>query len=81
MFRKPLSILVFLAIAALPISQCGVRNMGERFVWAYLAHRGAATGNGPDLQISLLEPLPPDSIINVVRYDDPAFEMLTGCST
>ncbi len=68
-------------IAALPISQCGVRNMGERFVWAYLAHRGAATGNGPDLQISLLEPLPPDSIINVVRYDDPAFEMLTGCST
>ncbi len=70
-------------IVVLPIGQGAVtwRNVGERFVRAYLAHRGAATGNGPDLQISLLEPLPPDSIINVVRYDDPAFEMLTGCST
>ncbi|MCH9023645.1 MAG: hypothetical protein IID32_12920 [Planctomycetes bacterium] len=70
-------------IVVLPIGQGAVtwRNVGERFVRAYLAHRGAATGNGANIETRLFEPLPPDSIINVVRYDDPAFEKLTGRST
>ena len=63
------------------IQQCDVRNVGEMFVLAYLAHRGAVTGNGAGIETRLFEPLPPGSIINVVRYDDPAFERLTGCST
>ncbi len=67
----------------LPIGQGAViwRNVGERFVRAYLAHRGAATGNGANIETRLFEPLSPESIINVVRFDDPAFEKLTDCST
>ncbi len=66
----------------LPIGQGALtwRNVGERFVRAYLAHRGAATGNGANIETRLFKPLPRDSIVNVVRYDDPAFEKLTGCS-
>ena len=69
-------------IVVLPIGQGAViwRNVGERFVWAYLAHRGAATGNGANIETRLFKPLPPDSIRIIVRYDDPAFEKLTGCS-
>ncbi len=69
-------------IVVLPIGQGAVtwRNVGERFVRAYLAHRGAATGNGANIETRLFKPLPRDSIINVARYDDPAFEKLTGCS-
>ena len=69
-------------IVVLPLGQGAVtwRNVGERFVRAYLAHRGAATGNGANIETRLYEPLHPDSIIDVVRYDDPAFEKLTGCS-
>ncbi len=56
-------------------------NVGERFVWAYLVRCGIATGHGAEIESSLAEPLPPDAIIDVVRYEDPGFEALTGCST
>ncbi len=56
-------------------------NVGERFVWAYLTRCGVATGHAADIQSSIAEPLPPDEIIDIVRYEDPAFEALTGCST
>ena len=68
-------------VVVLPICQCDVYNVGERFVWAYLAQRGAVIGNGASIETRLVEPLPPDAIINVMRYGDPAFEELTGCST
>ena len=70
-------------IVVLPIGQGAItwKNVGERFVRAYLAQRKVATGNGANIETRLFEPLPPGSIINVARYDDPAFEKLTGCST
>ncbi len=68
-------------VVVLPIRQCDMHNVGELFVLAYLAQRGATTGNGASIEARIFEPLPPDSIKNVVRYDDPAFEKLTGCST
>ncbi len=56
-------------------------NVGERFVRAYLRRCGVATGHGANIESFIAEPLPPDRIINIVRYQDPAFEALTGCST
>ncbi len=56
-------------------------NVGERFVWADLVRCGIATDHGANIESRLAEPLPPDAIIDVVRYENPGFETLTGCST
>ena len=70
-------------IVEVPIRQYDLTltETGELFVLAYLANRGATADSGAIIEARIFEPLPPESIINVVRYSDAAFEKLTGCST
>ncbi len=56
-------------------------NVGERFVWAYLKNHGVEISSAADMEAHLTDSLPPDAIIDVVIYGNPAFEALTGCTT